>query len=419
MGQPVTNFAALGKETSRALDAYAAERRVALEQARRGYLERALSRQTESGRAPSRRFTLAAAALAGVVIVATLGSIFGFRRVERPLTFTADGQPASVETWLAAPPERALLLAFSDGSGLRVEPASRVRVVEVTRSGASVAVENGSLDVNVVHSAESRWRVIAGPITVRVTGTRFKVAWSALTEQFTLTVQEGSVTAAGSLIGAERPVTAGETLRVFVGERRLELSRSPAAADSAGPSTAGVRTIEPPRANEPKRSEPARAAPSAEANEPDWRVYAAQGSLRKAFAAAEASGFTQACNAASSAELLELGDGARLAGRPDRAEQALLALRKRFPRDPRRAAAAFALGKVAFDQRHNYSQAAVWFRTSVAEQPSGSLAREAAGRLIEALRNAGDASGARQAAQHYLERYPAGPHADVARALLD
>ena len=418
MGEPVTTFEALGKKTSSALDAYADERQKALEHARRGYLDAALTGKAERKRARFRRLALAAAALAGFVIVAAL--IFGSRRAERPLTFTADGQLASVETWLAAPAERPLALAFSDGSALRVEPASRVRVVEVTRSGASVAVENGSLNANVVHAAESRWRVIAGPITVRVTGTRFNVAWSALTEQFALTVLEGSVTAAGSIIGAERPVTAGETLRVFVGERRLELSRTQARCRIDGTHHGGrSRGRAAPRGGAQGLRASARVVPSAEAHEPDWREYAAQGSLRKAFAAAETSGFTQACNAASSAELLQLGDGARLAGRPERAEQALLALRKRFPRDSRRAAAAFALGKVAFDQRRSYAQAANWFRTSVAEQPSGSLAREAAGRLIEALRNAGDAPGARQAAKEYLERYPAGPHGDVARSLVD
>jgi len=415
-------FEALGNKTARALDGYAAERRDAIERARRAFLEAALSggqADRDRRRVRWRRLSLVAAALAGSALVVVLAWIFDFRDAGRPLTFTADGEQAAVETWLAAPAERPLALAFSDGSALRVEPASRVRVVEVSRAGASVAVENGSLHVEVVHTAESRWRVIAGPITVRVTGTRFNVAWSALTEQFTLTVLEGSVTAAGSVIGAERPVSAGETLRVFVGERRLELARAPAVAAPGLPATGGVRAVEPPRAVEAKRPEPARDEPPAEAHEPDWRGYAAQGSLRKAFAAAEASGFSEACNAASSAELLELGDGARLAGRPDRAKQALLALRKRFPRDPRRAAAAFALGKVAFDQRGNYAEAATWFRTSIAEQPGGSLAREAAGRLIEALRSAGDAPAAQKAAKEYLERYPVGPHADLARQLAD
>jgi ferric-dicitrate binding protein FerR (iron transport regulator) len=418
--EPVRRFEELGQATARGLDAYAGERLEAIEQARRGYLESALGTHDERKAPRPRRLWLAAAALAGAVVTGILLFFLARQPIERPLTFTAGGEQAAVETWLAAPAERPLALAFSDGSELRVEPASRVRVVDVDGSGASVAVENGALHAEVVHKARSRWRVIAGPITVRVTGTRFHVSWSALTEQFTLAVFEGSVTAAGSIVGAERPVVAGETLRVFVGEGRLELLKAQQAVRSAPVASDSVAAVKTPEAPERPPAEAPRAEPSvAREPEPDWRAHAAKGSLRKAFTTAEASGFSEACGAASAAELLQLGDGARLAGRPDRAEQALLTLRRRFPSDPRRAAAAFALGKVAFDQRRSYAQAATWFRTSIAEQPNGSLAREASGRLIEALRNSGDGAGARQAAEKYLQRYPAGPHADVARSLVE
>jgi TolA-binding protein len=107
-----------------------------------------------------------------------------------------------------------------------------------------------------------------------------------------------------------------------------------------------------------------------------------------------------------------------LSGNPASAKQALLRLRSAFPGDSRRAAAAFALGKIAFDQTRAYAEAAEWFATSLREQPGGSLAREAAGRLIEARRRAGDDAGARQAAEGYLARYPDGPHADLARSLV-
>jgi TolA-binding protein len=115
---------------------------------------------------------------------------------------------------------------------------------------------------------------------------------------------------------------------------------------------------------------------------------------------------------------LQLGDGARLSGNPARAKQALMRLRNAFPGDSRRAAAAFALGKVAFDQTRSYAEAAEWFSTSIREQPGGSLSREAAGRLIEARKRSGDEAGARRAAEAYLARYPEGPHADLARALV-
>ena len=150
----------------------------------------------------------------------------------------------------------------------------------------------------------------------------------------------------------------------------------------------------------------------------EWRTFAKRGALREAFASAEAAGFARTCANASPAELLMLGDGARLSSNSRRAEEALLTLRRRYPHDPRRAAAAFALGKVAFDQRGAYEQAAAWFATSLREQPGGPLARDASGRLIEALRRAHDAAGARRAAHDYLEKYPEGPHADLARSVL-
>jgi outer membrane protein assembly factor BamD (BamD/ComL family) len=52
------------------------------------------------------------------------------------------------------------------------------------------------------------------------------------------------------------------------------------------------------------------------------------------------------------------------------------------------------------------------------EQPAGGFAREAAGRLIEAHRAAGNRAAAQTAARSYLTRYPNGPHAELARSLL-
>lgn len=149
-----------------------------------------------------------------------------------------------------------------------------------------------------------------------------------------------------------------------------------------------------------------------------WRELAKKGDLRQAFAAADAHGFQSVCDSATPAELLLLGDAARVSGRADRATEALFTLRRRYPHDSRRAAAAFALGKVAFDQRHAYGQAAEWFSTCVREQPNGPLVREALGRQIEALRNSGDGAGAQRAAREYLAHYPDGPHADIARSVL-
>ena len=56
------------------------------------------------------------------------------------------------------------------------------------------------MHADVVHTTDSAWQVIAGPLTVRVTGTRFDLRWSAVTEEFSISVTEGSVAVAGSVV---------------------------------------------------------------------------------------------------------------------------------------------------------------------------------------------------------------------------
>lgn len=131
-------------------------------------------------------------------------------------------------------------------------------------------------------------------------------------------------------------------------------------------------------------------------------------------AAVEAAGFERVCSSSGASDLALLADAARLAGKVPRATAALTALRQRFAGSPQAAQAAFTLGRIAFDRRGAYGEAARWFGTYLREAPSGPLTREASGRRLEALFRAGDAS-ARDAAAQYLARYPGGPHADLAR----
>jgi transmembrane sensor len=411
----------LGRRVAEALDEHSVERGRAVERARYQYLAIAVRRPAGSRRV---LFGLAAA------MVGVLVGIGVFAHVRpRPLAFTAGEQPGVVETWVAAPDGRGVPLRFSDGTLFRLEPSSRARVVAVGARGASLALERGSLHADVVHSDQSAWRVIAGPLTVRVTGTRFDVRWSANAEEFSVAVTRGSVAVSGAVVGEERAVRAGETLRVFVSEHRLELASTAELTADGGVRAAGtepqlapsVPDAEAALARTPDAAKPSAtrtSAPAISSHSPDWRQFARQGSLREAFAAAQATGFDAACESASPSELLQLGDGARLSGQPASAKQALIRLRSAFPGDSRRAAAAFALGKIAFDQTRAYPEAAEWFATTIREQPGGSLVREAAGRLIEARRRAGDTAGARRAAEGYLARYPDGPHADLARSLV-
>ncbi len=118
---------------------------------------------------------------------------------------------------------------------------------------------------------------------------------------------------------------------------------------------------------------------------------------------------------ASASDLMALANAARLAGDPGHASAALLVLRRRFPNHDGAKLAAFTLGRLAFDHSHAYSEAATWFARYLQEAPKGELAREAAGRLIEAHRLADHHASAQGAARKYLIEYPSGPHAELAR----
>src|SRR5439155_4061043 len=96
-------------------------------------------------------------------------------------------------------------------------------VVDTDPYGASIALESGSLSAEVVHKPQGAWRLIAGPFAIRVTGTRFDLRWDSVSQKFSITVREGSVGVAGSIVGVERAVRAGETLVASVTEGRLDL----------------------------------------------------------------------------------------------------------------------------------------------------------------------------------------------------
>jgi TolA-binding protein len=149
-----------------------------------------------------------------------------------------------------------------------------------------------------------------------------------------------------------------------------------------------------------------------------WRDLARQGDYKGALAAAEAEDWSALCESLSAADLLELGTTARLAGRGGRAVEAYSAVRRRFGGTDAAATAAFHLGQMAFDGAHAYDEAHRWFSTYLAERPGGALAAEALGRAMEAEQRMGDLPRAKETAQRYLARYPAGAHAELAKSLL-
>ena len=162
----------------------------------------------------------------------------------------------------------------------------------------------------------------------------------------------------------------------------------------------------------PASAEPAAPAPAS------WRDLAREGKSKDAWAAAEAEGLDQLLATLSAAELLQLADLARLAGRGSEARRVYGVVRDRFAGSDAAAAAAFHLGRMSFDGSGAYAQAARWFSTYLAERPGGAFAPEATGRLMESLERSGDHAGAQRLAAQYLERWPRGAHAALASSLV-
>jgi TolA-binding protein len=303
-----------------------------------------------------------------------------------------------------------LPLLFSDGTRVAVGPAARARVVATRVHGADIVLEQGSLNLAVVHAPDSDWHVSAGPFTVNVTGTTFDVGWAPRERTFTLALHEGAVRVLGPTLGsAGRWLERGATLRIVmdeVGESIGAALPSESAAPSSPPGP-------PSSAAEPLPTKVGGAEPKAA-----WRELSRKARYADALAAAEAEGFEGVAKSASATDLVLLGNTARFAGSSARAEQAFRLVRSRFGRTHEAAMAAFFLGRIAYDQKGDRRAAAEWFQSYLREEPNGGLAREAAGRLVEAEKAAGDLPAARAAAHSYLEKYPSGPHAGLARGVL-
>lgn len=360
---------------------------------------RLLRRPEPSG--PSRGW-LAFAGVAGLAAAALLW--VGLRpAADTPLAFTLpDGQAGQAGAFVSADAPEAI--AFADGSALELAAGSDLRFAEVDADGARLDLQRGRVRLDVVHRDDStRWAVQAGPFVVDVVGTRFAVGWDPETRAFELHMEEGRVELEGP--GLERrAVVAGQTVRLSVPDEpvavaELELPEPGDELDAVGPEIVV----------EPDEERPTRRRAAL-----DWRRMAREGRHRDAIRAAD---WDRILALGGPADLITLGDAARFAGESEKAAAAYQAVRVRHPNDARAPQAAFFLGRLAL-ARGDHAGAARFFDAAASEAPAGPFAAVAEGRRIEAYAAAGNAAAARQAARSYLDRWPEGAHATVARRVL-
>jgi hypothetical protein len=384
-------------------------------------------RQREQGRSRSSSSRLVLWAAAAAITLSILMMASRIWIFEKPsLGLTIDGKQAT--TLAAIGGARAQLVHFSDGSRIALDPKSALDVAQADADRVAVTLKQGAANFDVVRSESSSWQIGAGPFQVRVLGTAFRVEWDADSRRFSLSVTRGAVRVSGPLLSGEQVISAGATCTVDLAVQRATFGTGatgvePQAAtrtESLGPGVAPDGDAEVrPTPNEAERRVAAVPTRSAARTEPppqgalDWRELERQGQFDKAIQEAMRAGVDEIYARASAQDLMGLARAARLAGRLDISGAALLSCRRRFAGTPDAAMAAYLLGRNAAP-----AEAARWFSTYLSEQPDGSLAREASGRLMEAHFRSGLREAARADARAYLLRYPSGPHADFAKMVL-
>jgi TolA-binding protein len=377
-------------------------------------------------------------ALAAAAVVA-LGAWAVVTTARAPLTFAmgASRSPGHVLEYIVPGRGEELPLFFSDGSVVTLDPTARARVDRTTHAGAAVVVESGGVTANVVHSSATEWAFVAGPYVVRVTGTAFRLSWDPA-KALEIWMKAGSVVVRGP--GAEAGVEvrdhflssaiqgpAGVTRRASTEDQQGATGASAGAQHDtvAGSSPPGAVAADEPVGPAMKPGamavRPARAgAPPGATDGTEgeaWGALVARGEYARVIDAAGRRGLGATLSGADVDDVAALGDAARLTGKTALAERALLQLRGRFPATSRARSAAFLLGRMA-DDAGNPSGAVGWYERYLSEAPGGSLAAEALGRRMLALRRLNDVESTQRTAKEYLVRFPQGPHAGIAREIV-
>lgn len=289
-------------------------------------------------------------------------------------------------------------LRLADGSRLYASPQTRYVLDEVGDAAIEVEVLAGKLELDVTHVPGRRFVVQAGEVRVEVIGTAFSVERAP--EQVVVEVARG-------VVRVEAPGRAAVELERGA---RLALALAPAptqvpAATRLEPSTpvepAPAPTLAPEPSPTPRVREPATSTSASKR----WRTHADAGEHDEAWTLLDAGGHVDRRDPEA---LMAAADVARLTRHP---EQAIvwLAIVVDDHRDSSLAPlAAFTRGRLLLERLGDPAGAAAMFAEARALAPKGPLAEDALAREVEALAKAGEASKARERAEQFVERFPAG-----------
>ncbi|MEM9072134.1 MAG: FecR domain-containing protein [Myxococcota bacterium] len=278
-------------------------------------------------------------------------------------------------------------LHLNDGSTLVVSADTELQVNENTGRHVDLGLRRGEALFDIVPNGPRRWEIDAGPLRVRVLGTRFRVVRSV--RRVEVHVERGRVQVVGDDVSTV--LEAGQSY---------------------------VHELQPPSTPEP--STPTPTPVTREPQGPSWRELAERGDLDQARRVLGPGGIVRRARRTRSAnDLFLLADIARRAGTAEEALALLTQIVREHPADPRTPLAAFTRGRILSDQLGRRVEGAEAFDRAARAGLSPDLAAIARRRAFEGYRRAGQSARARDAAERYLDHHPEGEAAPAVRRWLE
>jgi TolA-binding protein len=345
---------------------------------------------------------------------------------DKPLHYVVEGATVAADETITA--TSAARVLFSDESSLGIEPSAKIKVLGTDAHGAQVAVTDGAIDVTVKPRSHSSWRFEAGPFSVLVKGTSFRLGFDAAKGRMDLHMKTGVVEVRGPRADRVLTLRAGESLELFANPQREAPIAAPARVTQEAPRPEIPATLSPSTPAETSRGVAKHAAPGSPgrlamhdgslANHSlSWSDLIAKGDFPAIVQDAERRGLDLTLASGSAQELITLADAARYTRKYETARQALLALRARFAGSDRAKDAAFFLGRLSEVGPASSDAALTWYDTYLAEAGRGPYASEALGRKLTLLVHR-DRQLAQQTARTYLQLFPEGNQAQLARSVV-
>jgi hypothetical protein len=366
------------------------------------------------------------AAVGAIVALCAVGALLLARPTPppAPVAFVVDGEAFVDLGFVRTAPHQRATLRFDDDSTISLFDDTQVQVTERRATGATLRVAAGAVHVAVVHRRDTAWRVESGPFVVQVTGTRFSAAWSPTHEQALVELEEGSVSIEGPGLSAPVVLRPGQRFMGSVRPGAVEYAVESASLRSSpqGPPEASLAPaveLLPPDAGPPPvaPSRPVRspAAPRPPRSREDWKAWSAAGDFEEVLLDAEREGLEQVLAQRPVADLLLLGDAARYLSNRRLAQRVFTVAHGRSRGTPSAAVASFRLGQLS--EPDDEAAADGWYQRCLSAAPTGPLAAEALGRRVLLARHR-SVEEARALAAEYLERFPTGGAAGMARELV-